>query len=348
MSRAPPSRGVAPPALGRVTRAKRAAPHPPPPADPSPAAAAATAADAATVPAAPPPRLSASQLLRWERRGHTVTKGVLPPASLAAALAVLTPAARLAAWRHRVGVLLPHRRGAAEPPPASAAAARLLLEAESPEPVGFLQALNLHRRSAAVAAVALGPALAAVAAQLLGCPRVRLYQSAFFLKLPGFGPTNWHSDLNMVPLDTNAFVTAWLPLARLGPDDAGLLFASGSHRDFALPYWRSDAYLARGLEGRGYTLDASPAGLGPGDATWHAGWTLHASPPQPPGRPERAALAVSYFADGAARLPARGDAGLRRYPHGEDAESSEAWLADVPPGAPARHPLLPLVWPPPA
>jgi hypothetical protein len=56
-------------------------------------------------------------------------------------------------------------------------------------------------------------------------------------------------------------------------DDSGLQFASGSHRDFALPYWH------QGLEtfdlgSRGYALEDA-GGLALGDVTWHAGWTLH-------------------------------------------------------------------------
>lgn len=45
-----------------------------------------------------------------------------------------------------------------------------------------------------------------VAAQLLGVPRVRLYQDSIFTKRSGDGPTLWHSDLNMAPFDTNDFV----------------------------------------------------------------------------------------------------------------------------------------------
>lgn len=67
----------------------------------------------------------------------------------------------------------------------------------------------------ALEALCASPQLGAVAAQLLAAKRVRLYQSCFFVKEPGMGPTNWHSDLNMVPLDTNQFVTAWLPLHSL-------------------------------------------------------------------------------------------------------------------------------------
>lgn len=85
------------------------------------------------------------------------------------------------------------------------------------------------------------------------------------------------ADLNMVPLDTNNFITAWLPLRALtgaqfanssrhwqrmtksistaspqyspllpSADDAALSFASGSHRDFALQYWCARPFYATG------------------------------------------------------------------------------------------------------
>ena len=84
-----------------------------------------------------------------------------------------------------------------------------------------LQVFNLHREAGAVGAAAralvvrcacarpqrgaaLTPVphppgvqtsarLGAAAAQLLGAPRVRLYQSCVFVKEPGMGDTNWHS-----------------------------------------------------------------------------------------------------------------------------------------------------------
>lgn len=75
-----------------------------------------------------------------------------------------------------------------------------------------------------------------------------------FLKDPGFAETNWHSDLRMAPLDTNAFITAWIPLRPIsgGEDDSGLVFAVGSHRDFALPFWHD--LQGRDLSDRGYEL----------------------------------------------------------------------------------------------
>lgn len=133
-----------------------------------------------------------------------------------------------------------------------------------------------------------------------------------------------------------------------------------------------------------------------GDVSFHSGWLLHSAGPQPRGTAPRLALAVSYFADGARLLDARGDASLRcaaacrgmaprraaaschashwrdmrprRIPpsthntqtpslhahtprrrenlHDEDAEGHSEWLPDLRGGAPARHALLPLVWPP--
>jgi hypothetical protein len=68
------------------------------------------------------------------------------------------------------------------------------------------------------------------------------------------GPTNWHSDLRMTPLDTNDFVTFWLPLRDLqaGEEDSGMLFAQGSHRDFAFPFWHDVSWADASC--RGYRL----------------------------------------------------------------------------------------------
>lgn len=290
--------------------------------------------------------LSAAQLLRFERKGHVATRGLLSASELAPVVPLLQKALEqesLTAWRHRVSVLCPPHVDAQAL--RSVGEARRLLEHHGSDAVGFLQTFNLHRRptragEAAMQLVA-SPRLGATAAQLLGCPRVRVYQSCVFVKEPGMAETNWHSDLAMVPLDTNAFVTVWMPLRSLGPGDAQLAFASGSHRDFALPFWRSDAAMSSGLEGRGYAVESYPP-LQLGDATWHHGWALHSSPGQPAGCAPRVALAVSYFADGARRLPPAQQ--LRREPHGEDAAGWEEWLKDVPPRGLARHAALPLVY----
>eukprot|EP00962_Isochrysis_galbana_P055632 scaffold27403_cov110-Isochrysis_galbana.AAC.5 len=212
--------------------------------------------------------------------------------------------------------------------------------------VPFFQLFNLWRESDAVARLVRSPELAGTAAELLGVgsagrpPRLRLYQDSLFVKRPGDGQTNWHSDLAMAPLDTNLFVTVWLPLQHVPAHAHGgtsLLYAPGSHRDVALPFWRGDPRSA-GDVSRRYAPPLQEDAFEIGDATWHHGWTLHCAPPNELAG-ERMAFTASYFVDGATRLPA----GSR--PDDEDGESWGAWVADVQPGRPAQHHLLPVVWP---
>ena len=304
--------------------------------------------------------VSLQELLAYERKGHVCIRGVLSQDEARPMVSDLireTKARQLDAYRHRISVLCP---GVDADAVASEAEALDVLARGSEEEVGFLQTFNLHRPTRRAGASSADPAssssdatpcaryilsrrLAKVAAELLGVEedeRVRLYQSCVFVKPPGFGETHWHSDANMVPLDTNRFITLWLPLRPLHEDDAALVFAGGSHRDFSLPYWHSLEGMSD-LSGRGYEVESyEPLDLG--DLTAHAGWCLHWSPPQPEDCPPRYALSVCYFVDGAKRLVR---SACRQEPHAEDAWSYEDWLKDVGEGEPARHPALPVVYP---
>lgn len=166
-----------------------------------------------------------------------------------------------------------------------------------------------------------------------------------FVKEPGFDATNWHSDLRMAPFDTNDYVTAWLPLRPVagGDGDSGLQFASGSHRDFALPFWH-DLRKVDDLAARGYPV-VSEGAMEVGDVTWHHGWTLHYAPPQPQHTPARLAVSVSYFADGARLLARKARSVYKHQLHNEDYESFADWLPELKDGAVAAHPRLPLVYP---
>ncbi|KAG2450445.1 hypothetical protein HYH02_004947 [Chlamydomonas schloesseri] len=300
--------------------------------------------------------LSDSVLLRYERDGFVVTRNLLSPDAvlqLRNDCEAEVNMRRLDSLRHRVRVLCP---GVDANEITTEAEARAALQKGASDPLGFLQFFNLHRSNETVARVALGQELAAVAAQLLGVRRVRVYQDSLFLKEPGFAETNWHSDLRMAPFDTNQLVTAWIPLRPVrgarssngskSPPDSGLMFAAGSHRDFALPFWHD--MDGRDLSDRGYVMkDCGPMEMG--DVSWHHGWVLHCAAPQPLGTPPRLALSVAFFADGARILPRRSDPSVRAdLLHDEDVESYAAWLPQLvaaKDGAVARHRLLPVVWP---
>lgn len=219
-------------------------------------------------PHVPPAATTVQDRLFFERKGHACVRNVLTrdeARSMAVALIRETRQRTLLAYKHRVSVLCPP--GAVDVDAIqSEEEAMKAIARYSDEEVGFLQTFNIHRDNYVAgrgedsptdvserssdpgieecAGYIMSRRLARIAAELLGADenegdRVRLYQSCVFVKPPGFGETNWHSDANMVPLDTNRFVTLWLPLRPLQEDDAALVFASGSHRDFALPYWHT-------------------------------------------------------------------------------------------------------------
>ena len=182
-------------------------------------------------PHVPPAATTVQDRLFFERKGHVCVRNVLTrdeARSMAVALVRETRQRTLLAYKHRVSVLCPP--GAVDVDAIqSEEEAMKAIARYSDEEVGFLQTFNIHRdnytagkrgedsstdvseRSEGIeecAGYIMSRRLARIAAELLGADenegdRVRLYQSCVFVKPPGFGETNWHSDANMVPLDTN-------------------------------------------------------------------------------------------------------------------------------------------------
>jgi hypothetical protein len=107
----------------------------------------------------------------------------------------------------------------------------------------YFQTVNGHRISPTINKIATSKHLGKVAASLLQVPSVRLYQTAIFVKNESSVNTNteWHVDLNMVPIDVQAggYLTFWCPLnpLRHSSQDSILWFAEGSHRDIARYHW---------------------------------------------------------------------------------------------------------------
>jgi ectoine hydroxylase-related dioxygenase (phytanoyl-CoA dioxygenase family) len=158
----------------------------------------------------------------------------------------------------------------------------------------FTQVTNIWRLSEAARRVVFEPRFARAAAQLLGVRAVRLYHDQALFKPPGAGRTLWHQDRYYWPLDTDATVTMWLALVDID-DDMGLMrFASGSHR--AGGAYRAIDDDAHPDESRLRIWSAPP--MRAGDATFHAGGTLHSAGANHSGR-TREVLTVIYYADSA-------------------------------------------------
>jgi len=201
----------------------------------------------------------------------------------------------------------------------------------------FLQAAQLWRRSPDIAGFSLSPRFARVAASLLGVDGVRLYHDQALFKEAGGGHTPWHQDQVYWPLDTDRTVTMWMPLADVIAPVRGMTFASGTHRmgdlsGLAISDASEDS-LAALVEDKAlacHTYETVRAG----DATFHAGWTLHSAGPNPTDR-VRPVMTVIYMADGMRAVePANEQQGF----------DLRLWLAPTRPGELIQGDRNPLLW----
>ena len=200
----------------------------------------------------------------------------------------------------------------------------------------FLQTTNLWLVDDAVRQFVLAPRFAGVAAALLGVEQVRLYHDQALFKEAGGGRTPWHQDQFYWPFTDPRTVTLWMPLDDLDPAVGSMCFATGSHRLGAVTdqpisdasEHEIDAVIAR----QGLAVETHGA-LQAGDATFHAGWTLHSAGPNPTDR-MRAVMTIIYLADGIEVAPPAN-------PY-QDFDR-EAWLGGTAPGRPAAGPLNPRI-----
>jgi ectoine hydroxylase-related dioxygenase (phytanoyl-CoA dioxygenase family) len=201
----------------------------------------------------------------------------------------------------------------------------------------FLQTHNLWRLDEGVARFVLAPRFGRMAAELMGVDGVRLYHDQALFKEPGGGRTPWHQDQFYWPFESGDTITMWMPLADLADEVGSMHFASGSHRIGHVSGEsisdESDREITALIEERQLPVETHGP-LRAGDATFHAGWTLHSAGPNPTAA-MRSVMTVIYVADGTrVATPANPFQELDR----------RLWLDDTPPGQVVGGPLNPLIW----
>jgi ectoine hydroxylase-related dioxygenase (phytanoyl-CoA dioxygenase family) len=199
----------------------------------------------------------------------------------------------------------------------------------------FIQSCNLWQVESDVERFVLAPRFGALAAALLGVDRVRIYHDQALFKEAGGGRTPWHQDEFYWPLDTEKTVTMWMPLHDVTAESGLMSFADGSHRLGDLRGReisdRSEAEFAALVAEQGLHVSPTPA-LAAGDATFHAGWTLHCAGANQTTE-VREAFTIIFFADGAR---------LREPRNGYERFDAAVWLPGVEVGELAASPINPV------
>jgi ectoine hydroxylase-related dioxygenase (phytanoyl-CoA dioxygenase family) len=253
------------------------------------------------------------QVAAYQRDGHLLLRGVLSPEEVAVYRRVIRDAAMQYNTETRP------------------------LEERDTYGRAFLQIMNLWTRDEGVRQFVWAKRFARIAAQIMGVPGVRLYHDQALFKEPGGGFTPWHQDQTYWPLDTDHTVTMWMPLVDIPPEVGSMTFASGSHRRGWITKEiisdESESFFDRYVREEGLPTVYYGA-MSAGDATFHAGWTLHKAFGNPTPN-MREVMTVIFMADGVRILA----------PETKNRENDLAsWLPGCKPGDVAASPLNPLLY----
>ncbi len=166
----------------------------------------------------------------------------------------------------------------------------------------FLQIMNLWRSDEKVKRFVFEKKFAQVAADLLGVEKVRLYHDQALFKEPNGGSTPWHQDQYYWPLDTENTITMWMPLVDIDEQLGMLKFASGSHKKGLVGSVEisdeSDETYDKYIAENDFSITKASI-MKAGDATFHAGWTIHSAGANQSQMTTREVMTIIYFADGA-------------------------------------------------
>lgn len=200
----------------------------------------------------------------------------------------------------------------------------------------FLQIFNLWRQNDVLKKFVLAKRFGHVAARLMGVERVRLYHDQALFKEPGGGHTPWHQDQYYWPLDTNNTITMWMPLVDINAEMGIMRFASGTHRLGSITSREisdgSEEFFNNYVSDNKFKVTGADA-MNAGDATFHAGWTLHNAPGN--NSPKmREVMTIIYFADNTKVL---------KPDHDHRKKDHEVWLMSIPPGQLANSELNPVI-----
>lgn len=118
---------------------------------------------------------------------------------------------------------------------------------------------------------------AAIAAELLGCERVRVFHDHLIVKPPRGGATiPWHRDLANWPVAEPRAVSCWLALDDATVESGAMRFMPGAHKE---PVTRSIDFLNEAKHWGEREAEAVSVAVPAGSAIFHHCTSWHTSPP---------------------------------------------------------------------
>ena len=143
------------------------------------------------------------------------------------------------------------------------------------------------------------PAALDIVEQLIG-PDILLFNVTYIIKEAGAAShVSWHQDLTYWGLSDDDQVSMWLALSPATEETGCMKMLPGSHKDGRQAHSATEDKNNVLLQGQTVTgIDESKAiscPLAPGEASFHHGWTLHASMPNQ-GNDRRIGLNIQYIA----------------------------------------------------
>ena len=164
----------------------------------------------------------------------------------------------------------------------------------------FVQVVHAGLDDPEMATLTQNPIIGAWGAALLGTNGLRILLDDIFLKLPGAGPTPWHQDSSISPVDPQKVITAWIPLQTTTPQMGGLRVVPHSHHkglwgpvDISEETQREFTTIIKQQQ---FSIIDLPT-MNPGDVSFHNGCTIHGAYPND-SQSSRLVLALHCFADG--------------------------------------------------
>lgn len=167
--------------------------------------------------------------------------------------------------------------------PAEAEAHRAKLEAVEAEHGPMHYKPKVHTILDFAAEAVTHPAVLDAVEQILG-PDILLFDVTYIVKEPHAESfVSWHQDLTYWGLSSDEQVTLWLALSPTNAESGCMRMVPGSHTQGKLQH--EDSVDENNVLFRGQSVkdvaesDAVLCPLAPGEASFHHGWTLHASMP---------------------------------------------------------------------